>query len=65
MGEIFSLIGLFKPEMADLKKMFDYIFTGRYVADATIQQKYFGEVPSFKDSVFRYCKQIGLPKATN
>jgi hypothetical protein len=28
-----------------------------------LQQKYFGEVPSVKDSVFRYCEQIGLSKA--
>ncbi len=64
-GSVFSFVGLFKPEMADLKKMFDYMFTGKYVADTSLQQKYFGEVPSVKDSVFRYCEQIGLSKATN
>lgn len=64
LGSVFSFIGLFKPEIADLKKMFDYMFTGQYVADTSLQQKYFGEVPSVKDSVFRYCAQIGLPKAT-
>lgn len=64
-GSIFSFIGLFKSEIADLKKMFDYMLTGKYVADTSLQQKYFGEVPSVKDSVFRYCEQIGLPKATN
>jgi hypothetical protein len=64
LGSIFSFIGLFKPEMADLKKMLDYIFSGKYVADTALQQKYFGEVPSVKDSVFRYCEQIGLPKGT-
>ncbi len=63
-GSVFSFIGLFKPEMADLKKMFDYMFTGKYVADTTLQQKHFGDVPSVKDSVFRYCEQIGLSKAT-
>lgn len=64
MGSVFSFIGLFKPEIADLKKMFDYMFTGQYVADTSLQQKYFGEVPTVKDSVFRYCEQIGLAKAT-
>lgn len=59
-GTVFSLVGLFKPLMSDLKKMFDYFFTGQYVADTTLQQKYFGEVPAVKDSVFRYCRQIGL-----
>lgn len=63
-GSVFSFIGLFKAEMADLKKMFDYMFTGKYVADTSLQQKYFGEVPTVKDSVFRYCKQIGLSKGT-
>ncbi len=61
-GSIFSFIGLFKSQMADLKKMFDYMFSGQYVADTSLQLKYFGEVPSVKDSVFRYCAQIGLPK---
>lgn len=61
-GSMLSLVGLFKSEIADLKKMFDYIFTGQYVADTSMQQKYFGEVPTVKDSVFRYCEQIGLPK---
>jgi uncharacterized protein YbjT (DUF2867 family) len=62
MGSVFSFFGLFKPEMADLKKMFDYFFTGKYIADTTLQQKYFGDVPTVKDSVFRYCGQIGLSK---
>lgn len=59
-GTIFAVAGIFKPLMGDLKKMFDYFFTGQYVADTRTQQKVFGEVPSLKDSVFRYCKQIGL-----
>lgn len=59
-GTALSTIGLFKPLTADLKKMYDYFFTGQYVADTTLQQKYFGKVPSVRDSVFRYCQQIGL-----
>jgi uncharacterized protein YbjT (DUF2867 family) len=59
-GTAFSLMGLFNPSMADLKKMFDYFFTGQYVADTSLQQKYFGEVPTVKESVFRYCRDIGL-----
>jgi hypothetical protein len=64
-GPVFSLVGIFKPEYYDLKKMFDYIFTGQYVADTSLQQKNFGEVPTVKDSVFRYCQQIGLSKESN
>jgi uncharacterized protein YbjT (DUF2867 family) len=62
-GSVLSIVGFFKPEISDLKKMFDYFFTGQYVADITLQQKYFGEAPTVKDSVFRYCHQIGLPEA--
>jgi len=59
-GTIFSVIGIFRPAMGDMKKMFDYFFEGNYVADTTRQQKYFGDVPTVKDSVMRYCRQIGL-----
>lgn len=59
-GTVFSIAGLFKPAMRDLKKMFDYFFTGQYIADTSLQQKYFGDVPTVKDSVMRYCKQINL-----
>lgn len=59
-GTVFSFIGIFKSQMRDLKKMFDYFFTGQYVADTTLQQKYFGDMPTVKDSVMRYCKQISL-----
>jgi uncharacterized protein YbjT (DUF2867 family) len=63
MNAIFSLIGFFKPFMRDLKNMFIYFLSGEYVADTKLQKKYFGEVPTVKDSLFRYFEQIGLPKA--
>lgn len=59
-GTVFTVVGIFKPAMSDLKKMFDYFFTGQYIADTSLQQKYFGNVPTVKDSVMRYCKQINL-----
>ena len=59
-GTVFSIGGIFKSQMWDLKKMFDYFFTGQYIADTTLQQKYFGDIPTVKDSVMRYCKQINL-----
>jgi uncharacterized protein YbjT (DUF2867 family) len=59
-GTVFSVVGIFKPAMSDLKKMFNYFFTGQYIADTSLQQKYFGNVPTVKDSVIRYCKQINL-----
>ncbi len=60
MRPVFSVTALFKPLMGDLKKMFDFIFTGQYVADTEMQQKYFGNVPTIKESVYKYFKQIGL-----
>lgn len=62
MGLALSVIRLFKPFMSDVKEMFAYFLTGQYVADTTLQKKYFGDVPTVKDSLFRYFKQIGLPK---
>lgn len=59
-GTVFSIVGIFKPQMSDLKKMFDYFFKGKYVADTSLQQKYFGDVPTVKGSVIKYCKQINL-----
>jgi uncharacterized protein YbjT (DUF2867 family) len=59
-GTVFSVVGIFKPQMRDLKKMFDYFFTGQYIADTSLQLKYFGDVPTVEDSVMRYCKQINL-----
>jgi len=64
MGPAFSVMGLFMPFLGDVKKMFEYFHTGLYVADTTLQKKYFGEVPTVKDSLFRYFEQIGLPKRT-
>jgi uncharacterized protein YbjT (DUF2867 family) len=59
---VFGLAGLINPMMSDIKKMMDYFFTGQYIADTSIQKKTFGEVPTLKDSIFRYCEMIGLKK---
>lgn len=61
-GPILSFLGLFKSETKDMKKMFDYMLAGKYIADTTLQEKYFKEVPTARDSVYRYCEQIGLTK---
>jgi uncharacterized protein YbjT (DUF2867 family) len=64
-GTIMQVAGLFKPVLADAKKMFDFFFTGNYIADTSAQQKIFGFVPTNRESVFRYCEQLGLTKADN
>ncbi len=60
MNTMFSFIGFFKPFMKDMKNMFVYFLSGDYVADTSLQKKYFGDVPTVKDSLFRYFEQIGL-----
>ena len=59
---VFGLIGLFNPWMGDLKKMFDFFFSGAYVADTSHQKKVFGKVPTTRDSMFRYFEIINLKK---
>ncbi len=40
--------------------MFEYIFTGEYVADTTLQAELFGPVPSVEETFRRYLKEYGL-----
>ena len=61
-GNIMKIIGLFKPIYADAKKMFDFFFTGKYIANTTQQEQIFGTPPTNKESVFNYCKQLKLNK---
>lgn len=61
-GTIMSIVGIFNPMYGDGKKMFDFFFTGKYVADTTRQTQIFGTPSTNKASVFEYCKQLGLNK---
>jgi hypothetical protein len=59
---VFGLMGLFNSWMDDLKKMFDFFFSGEYVADTSLQKKVFGKVPNTKEAVSRYFEMIHLKK---
>ena len=59
---VFGLIGLFNPWMGDLRKMFDFFLSGKYIADTSQQKKVFGKVPTTRDSMFRYFEIINLKK---
>ncbi|MFK8020754.1 MAG: SDR family oxidoreductase [Pseudomonadales bacterium] len=61
-GPILLLGGFYKPFLSDLKKMFDFFFTGEYVANTVQQQEVFGDVPTLKDCAYRYFEEIGLEK---
>lgn len=63
-GTVLKIMGVLrKPVFGDAKKMFDFFFTGKYVADTRRQKEIFGYVPLNKDSVFKYCEQLGLKRA--
>jgi uncharacterized protein YbjT (DUF2867 family) len=61
-GPILTFAGYFKPFLADLKAMFDYFFTGEYVADTKLQSEVFGEPPTVRQSAFKYFESIGLER---
>jgi uncharacterized protein YbjT (DUF2867 family) len=62
MRTVFSIVGTFNPMMSDMKKMMDYIFKGQYIADTSKQKSIFKEVPTLRDSLFKYFNMIGLEK---
>lgn len=55
-----SVVGMFNPLMHDMRQMMAYFQTGNYVADTTLQSKFFGEVPSLKASIAKYLDDAGL-----
>ena len=55
-----TLAGIFDPWKRDLKAMMAYIQRGGYVADVTLQTRYFGPPPKIEDGVERYLAGAGL-----
>jgi len=54
------VIGTFNPLVHDLRVMFEYVFSGDFVADTTLQGQLFGPVPGIEDSFRRYLMRKGL-----
>jgi hypothetical protein len=53
-------IGLFSPMIRDGGAMMEYISSGMYVADTTLQAELFGPVPSVEETFRRYIKEFAI-----
>ncbi|MEO0996868.1 MAG: SDR family oxidoreductase [Pseudomonadota bacterium] len=56
----FRVAGWFDPWQADFARMFDYILSGRYVADTTQQARLFGPPRPIEDALRRYLRHNAL-----
>ena len=56
---ITTVIGVAVPTVKDLGAMFDWIDSGRYVADVSRQEEVFGPAPTPEDAVARFVAQLG------
>ena len=54
-----SLGGRFDATVKDVRDMFDYFFTGQFVADTSVQAELF-DVPTIEDAARRYLEGIGV-----
>lgn len=55
-----GVVGVFKPQLHDLKQMLAYIQTGTYLADIRQQQSFFGEVPTVEEGIRTYLVSRGI-----
>lgn len=55
-----TIVGMFKPLMHDMRQMMAYFQTGNYIADTSLQHKFFGEVPSLRAGIAKYLDGAGL-----
>jgi uncharacterized protein YbjT (DUF2867 family) len=57
---VMQVIGLFSPMVRDGRAMIEYIATGQYVADTTLQAELFGPVPGVEETLQRYLHEFRL-----
>lgn len=57
---MFRVMGLFNPFLRDVGASMDYVSSGRYVADTTLQAQFLGPVPTLRDSLQRWATSTGL-----
>lgn len=60
---MFRVLGLFNPFMRDVGASMDYVSSGRYVADTTLQRRLFGPLPTLRDSLERWMRDVELERA--
>jgi uncharacterized protein YbjT (DUF2867 family) len=55
---IFGTMGLFNQTMRENQAAMDYVSTGQYVADTSMQQGLFGYTPTLEDSLARWAAAV-------
>lgn len=61
---LFRALGVFNPFLRDVGASMDYVSSGSYVADTTLQRQYFGPPPTLRESLERWVKEVGFAAAT-
>ena len=56
-GVIYT-VGVFKPFVAEMVRMFNYFDKGGYVNDLELQRKYFGDPPTPEEVIGRYVDKL-------
>lgn len=59
-----STAGLVSPQLTDFRNMFDFFFSGAYIADTTRQTELFGPPPTIEAGLRRYLNHAGLLTAS-
>ncbi len=59
-----STAGLISPQLTDFRNMFDFFFSGAYLADTTRQTELFGPPPTIEAGLRRYLDDAGLLTAS-
>lgn len=57
---LFRVMGLFNPFLRDVGSSMDYVSSGQYVADTALQARFFGPVPTLRESLQRWVASSGL-----
>jgi uncharacterized protein YbjT (DUF2867 family) len=57
---MFGVMSLFNSFMRDNSAAMDYVSSGQYVADVSMQKELFGYVPTLADSLSRWAKENGF-----
>jgi nucleoside-diphosphate-sugar epimerase len=57
---IFKFMGAINPVFRGTNEAMEYVSSGQYVADTTLQHRLFGDVPSLRDSIKLWVHQNGL-----
>lgn len=56
----FRVAGIFNPFLRDVGASMDYVSSGRYIADTTLQSRFFGPPPTLRDSLDRWLRTVSF-----